>query len=114
LKEKFGVERVSTAFEFYMAVHRHLKLQQTYTTVEDKYMKPLMGATNYHLFYLASSQADAAIRDPDHVHMVLDRKKMWDCTPLNVSIRTTAAIYCRLQYNIIYNIIYIYIYAFCA
>ena len=79
------MERVSTAYEFYMAVHRHLKLDKTYETVEDKYHKPLMAATNYRLFYLASSQADADIRDPAHVHMVLDRSKMWNCTQLKVS-----------------------------
>jgi hypothetical protein len=74
--------------KFYMALHRHLKLEKMYETIQEKYLKPQMGASRYMLFYLASSAADAALRDPTHVAMVLDRSAMWNCTQLKVCIIT--------------------------
>jgi hypothetical protein len=85
LREKYGVVRVSTAFEFYMALFKHLELATTYTSLKEKYEKPLMGASRYRLFYLASSAEDRAKHDINHVHMTLDRTLMWNCTALKVS-----------------------------
>ena len=84
MKEKYGVVRVSTAFEFYMALYDHMEFAKQYTSGEDKFEKPLMAATRYMLFYLASSAEDSTGKDPAHVHMILDRTQMWNCTPLKV------------------------------
>jgi hypothetical protein len=83
LKEKFGIVRVSTAYEFFTAVKKLLVFSQHYATTKDKYFKPLMAATNYVLLYVASDEADALGKVD--VDMILDRSTMWDCTVLTGS-----------------------------
>jgi hypothetical protein len=84
LKEKFGVVRVSTAFEFYMALYHHLTFDVKFDTMKAKFEKKQMAATRYLLFYMAASEKEAFGKDSNHVHMILDRTKMWNCTQLKV------------------------------
>ena len=88
LKEKFKIVRVSRAFDFYIALHEYLVLANKYETMKQKFEKKVMAATRYCLFYIASDMDDASNKDPNHVHFVLDRKRMWDCNRL--AVRFTA------------------------
>jgi hypothetical protein len=78
----YGVVRVSTAFEFYMALYEHLKLEKSYETIEAKYKKSPMAATNYELYFVAADHADAFGKPLEHVHIILDRSKMWNASTL--------------------------------
>jgi hypothetical protein len=79
-RERLGVVRVSTAYEFYEAVRDHLKLSvSAYVTKE----KPLFEATKYMLFYVASSADDALNKE---CAFALDRTgEKWDCTGVSGS-----------------------------
>lgn len=87
LKERLGVLRVSTAFEFYMAVKEHLMFNKTFPSIGEKYRKGQFEATRYELYYVASSVEDAEHKPADDVHMVLDRSKMWDSNAAETSSR---------------------------
>lgn len=77
LREKHSVERVSTAYEFYQAVKRHLIFSPS---TEKLHEKPIFKATNYELFYAASDEEDARGKE---CHMVVRRENMWDCTTIH-------------------------------
>ena len=82
LREIFGVVRVSTAFEVYMALYNHLKLDKYFETIKEKYKKSPMAATNYELYFVAADHADALGKPLEHVHIILDRTKMWNASAL--------------------------------
>jgi hypothetical protein len=76
-RERLGVVRVSTAYEFYEAVKKHLNfIEQSYLARS----KPPFEATSYMLFYFAADARDAHGK---HCDLVLDRSQMWDCKPIN-------------------------------
>ena len=56
-----GVVRVSTVFEFYMALmalYNHLKLNKCFETIKEKYKKSPMAAKNYEVYFVAADYAD--------------------------------------------------------
>lgn len=83
LREQYGTERVSTAYQFYLAVKKHLVLDESAYNQDKE--KPIFAATSYKLYYVAADEADA--RDKDDVFLTLDRTKMWDCNVVNGSSR---------------------------
>jgi hypothetical protein len=70
LKEKYGIERCSTAFEFYLAVKRHLIFQKHFDTPEAKFKKGQFEATRYEIYYAASSAQDAEGKPVEDIHMI--------------------------------------------
>lgn len=71
-REKLGVVRVSTAYEFYQAVKDHLVFKEKAFLCKPK---APFEATNYILYYFAANEQDAEGKICDYV---LDRSKMWD------------------------------------
>ena len=73
-RERLGVLRVSTAYEFYQALQQYLVLkEQAYMDRE----KPTFEASNYLLFYVAAGDEDAVDKE---CIFALNRMNKWDCT----------------------------------
>jgi hypothetical protein len=73
LREKYGTVRVSTAYEFFEAVDKHLVLQpQDYSARE----KPPFAATEYQIHYYAADENDE--RGKEKVSFTLNRKEKWN------------------------------------
>lgn len=83
LREQYGTVRVSTAYQFYLAVKQHLELDETSYAQKEK---PIFAATSYKLYYVAADAVDA-IGKEDDVALILDREKMWDCSLVQGSSR---------------------------
>jgi hypothetical protein len=79
-KERLGVVRVSTAYEFFNAVNDHLEF--TSSNYESRAM-PTFEATGYELYYYAADEADEAGKSM--VSFTLDRDTMWDCNAVKGS-----------------------------
>ena len=93
LGEIFGVVRVSTVFEFYMALYNHLKLDKCFETIKEKYKKSPTAAKNFEVYFVAADHhADAFAWKTPLVHMrmytyiILDRTRMWNASALPDSI----------------------------
>lgn len=79
-REKLGVVRVSTAYQFFEAVEEHLVFEpQKYTSKA----KPPFEATGYKLYYYAANEADEAGKE--RISFTLNRSDMWNCTVLHGS-----------------------------
>ena len=75
IREKLGTVRVSTAYQFFMAVRNHLQFVPPQHL--DKRAKPPFEATGHQLYYYAADEADEIGKTL--VSVTLDRKTMWDC-----------------------------------
>lgn len=80
LREKYGVVRVSTAYEFFMACWDYLKFDPQSL---ERRAKPTFEATAYHLYYYAADENDEMGKTL--VSATLDRKEKWNCNALNGS-----------------------------
>jgi hypothetical protein len=79
-REKLGVVRVSTAYQFFQAVEEHLVFkQQNYY----KSAKPPFEATCYKLYYYAADEADRVGKERSSY--TLNRNNKWNCTVLKGS-----------------------------
>lgn len=77
-EERFEKERMSTAYQFFEAAKKVVKLEPKCWL---KKPKPPFEATGYQMYYVAADEADE--QGKLDIMLTLDRTQKWNCKPLN-------------------------------